>query len=246
MANMSNKKQLKMVKETDNYLAPHFVQRSNWLRAAVLGANDGILSTASLAIGIAAASDSRAPIVLATVAGLVAGALSMAAGEYVSVSSQTDIEKADIKREIQELKEMPEIELERLTEIYHKRGLKKETALTVAKELTEHDALGAHMRDELGINDISQAKPIQAAFASCGSFTAGGVLPLLVTLFLPLKHMEYFLYCFAIVFLIMLGTLAAKTGGSNIKKAIIRITFWGTAAMGLTALVGYLFGVSLG
>lgn len=235
-----------MGNKTDDYLAPHFVKRSNWLRAAVLGANDGILSTASLAIGIAAASQLREPIVLATVAGLVAGALSMAAGEYVSVSSQTDIEKADINREMQELKEMPEIELERLAEIYQKRGLKKETALTVAKELTEHDALGAHLRDELGLNEISQAKPIQAAFTSCASFTIGGVLPLMVTLFMPLKYMEYSLYIFAIFFLIMLGIIAAKTGGSNIKKAIIRITFWGTVAMGITAFVGYLFGVSLG
>ena len=235
-----------MVNKTDDYLAPHFVQRSNWLRAAVLGANDGILSTASLAIGIAAASELREPIVLATVAGLVAGALSMAAGEYVSVSSQTDIEKADINREKQELKEMPEIELERLTEIYQKRGLRRETALTVAKELTQHDALGTHLRDELGLNEISQAKPIQAALASCASFTAGGILPLMATLFLPLKYMEYSLYIFAIIFLIILGTMAAKTGGSNIKKAIIRITFWGTVAMGLTAFVGYLFGVSVG
>lgn len=235
-----------MGNKTDDYLAPHFVQRSNWLRATVLGANDGILSTASLAIGIAAASQLREPIVLATVAGLVAGALSMAAGEYVSVSSQTDIEKADINREMQELKEMPEIELERLAEIYQKRGLKKGTALTVAKELTEHDALGAHLRDELGLNEISQAKPIQAAFASCASFTIGGFLPLMVTLFMPLKYMEYSLYIFAIFFLIMLGIIAAKTGGSNIKKAIIRITFWGTVAMGITAFVGYLFGVSLG
>ena len=231
---------------TDNYLALHFIQRSNWLRAAVLGANDGILSTGSLAIGIAAATNFREPIVLATVAGLVAGALSMAAGEYVSVSSQTDVEKADILREKQELQEMPDIELERLAEIYEKRGLKKETALTVAKELTEHDALGAHMKDELGLNEINQAKPIQAALASGTSFTIGGVLPLLVTLFLPVKNMEYYLYVFAIIFLIILGALAAKTGGSSIKKAIIRITFWGTAAMGLTALVGYIFGVSLG
>lgn len=235
-----------MPNKTDDYLAPHYVQRSNWLRAAVLGANDGILSTASLAIGIAAASEIREPIVLATVAGLVAGALSMAAGEYVSVSSQTDIEKADISREKKELEEMPEIELERLTEIYQKRGLKRETALTVAKELTEHDALGAHLRDELGLNEISQARPVQAALASGASFTAGGILPLLATLFLPLKNMEYMLYAFAIIFLILLGTLAAKTGGSNIIKAIIRITFWGTAAMGLTAFVGYLFGVSVG
>ena len=234
-----------MEENTDNYLALHYIQKSNWLRAAVLGANDGILSTASLAIGIAAASSSREPVVLAAVAGLVAGALSMAAGEYVSVSSQTDVEKADILREMQELKEMPGIELERLAEIYCKRGLKKETALTVAIELTQHDALGAHMKDELGLNEISQAKPIQAALASGTSFTAGGLLPLLVTLFLPLKNMEYYLYAFAIIFLVMLGALAAKTGGSSIKRAIIRITFWGTAAMGLTALVGYVFSVSL-
>lgn len=234
-----------MTTNTDDYLAPHFVQRSNWLRAAVLGANDGILSTASLAIGVAAASELRAPIVLASVAGLVAGALSMAAGEYVSVSSQTDVEKADVLREEQELKEMPELELQRLAEIYEKRGLKKETALTVAKELTAHDALGAHMRDELGLNEITQANPIQAAFASGASFTVGGLLPVLVTLFLPLKNMEYFLYGFAIVFLVVLGAMAAKTGGSGVKKAIIRITFWGTVAMGLTAFVGYLFGVNV-
>lgn len=234
-----------MEKQTDDYLAPHFVQRSNWLRAAVLGANDGILSTASLAIGIAAASETREPIVLATVAGLVAGALSMAAGEYVSVSSQTDVETADILREKQELEDMPEIELQRLAEIYEKRGLRKETALTVARELTAHDALGAHIRDELGMNEITQARPIQAAFASGASFTIGGLLPLLVTLFIPVRSMEYFLYGFAIIFLVILGSLAAKTGGSSVIKAIVRITFWGTAAMGLTALVGYLFGVSL-
>lgn len=232
-----------MEPKTEDYLAPHFVQRSNWLRAAVLGANDGILSTASLAIGIAAASDARDPVVLATLAGLVAGALSMAAGEYISVSSQTDVEKADITREKQELAEMPEMELQRLAEIYEQRGLKKETALLVAKELTGHDALGAHIRDELGINEITKAKPIQAAFASGAAFTVGGILPLMVTLFFPLTYMEYFLYGFAIVFLILLGTLAAKTGGSNISKAIIRITFWGTVAMVLTALVGYVFGI---
>jgi vacuolar iron transporter family protein len=211
----------------------------------VLGANDGILSTASLAIGVAAASSTREPIIIATVAGLVAGALSMAAGEYVSVSSQTDVEKADIVREKKELDEMPDLELERLAEIYVKRGLKKETALTVAKELTKHDALAAHMRDELGINELTQAKPIQAALASGASFTVGGLLPLIVALFLPLKSMEYYLYGFAIIFLVFLGSLAAKTGGSGIKRAVIRITFWGTAAMGLTALVGYLFGVNL-
>lgn len=229
----------------DDYLDSHYIHKSNWLRAAVLGANDGILSTASIAIGIAAASQTREPIVLATVAGLVAGALAMAAGEYVSVSSQTDIEKADILREEQELLEMPEIELQRLAEIYEKRGLKKETALTVAIELTEHDALGAHIRDELGINEISQANPIQAAFASGASFTVGGLLPFMATLLLPIKNMEYYLYGSALLFLILLGIMAAKAGGSNVMKAIVRISFWGTIAMGLTALVGYLFGVSV-
>ena len=226
-------------------LEKHYVNRSNWLRAAVLGANDGILSTASIVIGVAAASSTRDPIVLAGVAGLVAGALSMAAGEYVSVSSQTDVEDADIQREKIELKEMPALELQRLAEIYEKRGLKKETALTVAKELTEKDALAAHIRDELGINEISQAKPIQAAFASGAAFTIGGLLPFLVTLFLPLQTMEYSLYGFALFFLIILGALAAKTGGSSIGKAVLRITFWGTIAMGLTALVGYMFNVNI-
>jgi vacuolar iron transporter family protein len=235
-----------MEDQTNTYLENHYIHRSNWLRAAVLGANDGILSTASLAIGIAAASNSREPIVLAALAGLVAGALSMAAGEYVSVSSQTDVETADIERERQELHDMPEIELQRLAEIYEKRGLKKETALTVAKELSETDALGAHIRDELGLNEISKAKPIQAAFASGLSFTVGGILPLIVALFLPIKSIEYYLYGFAIFFLIALGALAAKTGGSHVGKAIIRITFWGTVAMGLTALVGYLFHVNAG
>jgi len=233
-------------KQTDNYLSPHYITRSNWLRAAVLGANDGILSTASIAIGVAAASDTREPIMLAAIAGLVAGALSMAAGEYVSVSSQTDVENADIEREKKEIVEMPEIEFQRLTEIYEKRGLKKETAIIVAKELTEKDALNAHVRDELGINEISQAKPVQAAFASGASFTAGGILPFLVTLFLPLKSIEYSLYGFALFFLIILGALAAKAGGSSVPKAIIRITFWGTVAMGLTAIVGYLFNVTVG
>ncbi len=231
--------------EVDDYLDNHYIHRSNWLRAAVLGANDGILSTSSLAIGVAAATHLREPIILATLAGLVAGALSMAAGEYVSVSSQTDVEKADIEREKIELREMPELELHRLAEIYEKRGLKKETALTVAKELTEHDVLAAHVRDELGINEISQAKPIQAALASGASFTVGGILPLVVALFLPVLNMEYYLYGFAIAFLIILGGLAAKTGGSHVGKAILRITFWGTVAMGLTALVGYMFNVNV-
>jgi VIT1/CCC1 family predicted Fe2+/Mn2+ transporter len=167
----------------------------------------------------------------------------MAAGEYVSVSSQTDTEKADIEREMQELKDMPVEELNILAQIYEKRGLKKETAMQVAIELTEKDALGAHIRDELGINEISQANPIQAAIASGTAFTVGGLLPLLVVLFAPVKGMEYWLYGFTTIFLIILGAIAAKTGGSSISKAIIRITIWGTLAMGLSALVGYIFGV---
>lgn len=238
---MNNPKQLNF----DNYLDEHYIHRSNWLRAAVLGANDGILSISSIAIGVAAASDTREAVVLATLAGLVAGALSMAAGEYVSVSSQTDVEKSDIEREKKELAEMPELEMEILSQIYEKRGLKKETALQVAKELTTHDALGTHIRDELGINEISQANPLQAALASGAAFIFGGILPLLVTLFFPVKNMEYYLYGLAIVFLVVLGTIAAKTGGSGVIKAIVRITFWGTLAMGLTALVGHLFGVNI-
>ena len=167
----------------------------------------------------------------------------MAAGEYVSVSSQTDIEKADIEREKQELKDMPEAELQILAEIYERRGLKKETALQVAKELTEADALGAHIRDELGINEISQANPIQAAFASGAAFTAGGSLPLLVTIFAPVEQMEYVLYGFTILSLIILGAVSAKTGGSSVGKAVLRIVIWGTLAMGLSGLVGYIFGV---
>lgn len=238
-----------MAKKTellDTYVKNHYIHKSNWLRAAVLGANDGILSTASLAIGVAAASNVRGPIILATLAGLVAGALSMAAGEYVSVSSQTDVEKADIAREKQELKDIPEIELRHLAEIYERRGLQKATALIVAKELTEQNALFAHVRDELGINEISQAKPIQAAWASGAAFTVGGLLPFFVSMFLPLKTIEYSLYGFSLFFLIILGAVAAKTGGSSVSKAIIRITFWGTVAMGLTALVGYLFNVNVG
>lgn len=232
----------------DNYLDPHYIHRSNWLRAAVLGANDGIISVSSLAIGVAAAaaaSADREPILLATVAGLVAGALSMAAGEYVSVSSQTDIEKSDIEREKRELEEMPEEELHILAKIYERRGLQPATAMQVARELTEKDALAAHVRDELGINEMNQAKPIQAAFASGAAFTAGGILPLLVTLFAPVNNMEYFLYGFTILSLIILGAVSAKTGGSSIAKAVLRIVIWGTIAMGLSALVGYLFGVNV-
>jgi VIT1/CCC1 family predicted Fe2+/Mn2+ transporter len=170
----------------------------------------------------------------------------MAAGEYVSVSSQTDTEKSDIAREAKELEEMPEEELQMLAIIYEKRGLKKETALQVAKELTESDALGAHIRDELGINEISQANPIQAASASGLAFTVGGILPLLVALFWPVGQIEYALYGSSILFLVILGIISARIGGSSITKAILRITIWGTLAMGLTALVGYLFGVNVG
>ena len=235
----------KTILTIDNYLDNHYIHRSNWLRAPVLGANDGIISISSLAIGVAAASSTREPIVLATVAGLVAGSLSMAAGEYVSVSSQTDTEKADVEREIKELKDKPKEELNMLAQIYEKRGLRKETAMQVAIELTEKDALGTHIRDELGINEISQANPIQAALASGLAFTVGGVLPLLVILFAPVIKMKYWLYESTIVFLIILGTMAAKTGGSSIQKAIVRITIWGTIAMGLSALVGYIFGVRM-
>jgi VIT1/CCC1 family predicted Fe2+/Mn2+ transporter len=242
---MTDSKDSKEELTIDNYLDQHYIHKSNWLRAAVLGANDGILSTASIAIGVTTASADKAPIVLATLAGLVAGALSMAAGEYVSVSSQTDVEHSDIEREKQELAENPEEELQILAQIYEQRGLTKDTALKVAIELTEHDALAAHVRDELGINEISQAKPIQAALASGASFTAGGLLPLLVVLLLPLNFLEYSLYGFAIFFLALLGALAAKTGGSSVIKAVVRITFWGTIAMGITALVGYFFGVNV-
>jgi len=223
----------------------HYVTRSGWLRAAILGANDGILSTASIVIGVAAASDTRESIVLAGVAGLVAGALSMAAGEYVSVSSQSDLESADLKREQIELKEMPESELKELALIYEERGLSKELSMQVAEELTAHNALGAHARDELGINEITQAKPFQAAAASGGAFVFGGVLPVIVAMVGDVELMVYLQYVFTTVFLALLGSVAAKTGGSSIGKAALRITFWGTIAMGVTAFIGYLFGVNL-
>lgn len=227
----------------DNYLDTHYIHRSNWLRAAVLGANDGIISISSLAIGVTAANSTRDAILLATVAGLVAGALSMASGEYVSVSSQTDIERSDIEREKKELEEMPEEELGILAQIYERRGLKKETAALVAKELTEADALGAHVRDELGITELTQANPIQAALASGAAFTAGGFLPLLVIILVPLTQMEIALYSVTIAALIVLGAVAARTGGSSFKRGVLRVVIWGTIAMGLSALVGFLFGV---
>jgi VIT1/CCC1 family predicted Fe2+/Mn2+ transporter len=169
----------------------------------------------------------------------------MAAGEYVSVSSQEDTEKADLLREKRELEEMPEIELKELAKVYEKRGCSKETAMQVAIELTEHDALGAHARDELGINEITQAKPLQAAMASFGSFAVGALLPFSVSLLAPLKQMVYFQYGFSIVFLMFLGAISAKAGGSDIKVAVLRICFWGTVAMGITAFVGHIFGVNV-
>jgi len=221
----------------------HFTNKSGWLRAAVLGSNDGILSTTSLVIGVAAASDARSPIILAALAGLVAGALSMAAGEYVSVSSQSDIETAELKREQIELDTMPEAELKELAGFYTSRGLDNELAMKVAIQLSKKNVLEAHARDELGINEITEPKPLQAAFASGTSFITGGLLPLLVSIFAPIKYMVLFQYSFAIVFLAFSGVVAAEVGGSNISKSVIRICFWGTIAMGVTAGVGYLFGV---
>ncbi|UCA59637.1 VIT family protein [Chryseobacterium rhizoplanae] len=226
-------------------LEKHYINRAGWLRAAVLGANDGLLSTTSIVIGIAAAEPERHIIILAALAGMIAGAMSMAAGEYVSVSSQEDTEKADLIREQRELEEMPEIELRELAKVYEERGCTKETAMQVAIELTQHDALGAHARDELGINEITQAKPLQAAMASFSSFAVGALLPFTVSLVAPLKQMVYFQYGFAIVFLMLLGAISAKAGGSGIKIAVLRICFWGTVAMGITALVGHVFGVNV-
>jgi VIT1/CCC1 family predicted Fe2+/Mn2+ transporter len=223
----------------------HYIKRSNWLRAAVLGANDGILSTTSIAIGVAAANVTREPIILATLAGLVAGSLSMAAGEYVSVSSQSDIEHADLEREKQELIDMPEAELQELAKIYESRGLDKDLAMQVAVQLTNHNALEAHARDELGINEFTKANPFQAAMASAVSFIVGGMLPLLLSIFAPIKEMVYYQYAFSIIFLALSGALAAKAGGSGVITAILRICLWGTFAMVMSALVGYLFQVNV-
>lgn len=229
----------------EEHLQEHYIHKSNWLRAAVLGANDGVISISSLAIGVAAASTSNTPVILATLAGLVAGAISMAAGEYVSVSSQTDIEHADILREKQELEEAPELEFRRLVEIYTRRWISQETATKVAHELTDHDVLAAHVRDELGITESSQARPGQAAWSSGIAFVSGGILPFMITLFAPIQFMVYTLYWAAIVSLIILGTVSAKTGGASATKAVLRVVFWGAAAMFLTNFVGYLFGVNV-
>ena len=196
----------------------HYVIRSGWLRAAVLGANDGILSTTSLVIGVAIASNTRNPIVLAALAGLVAGAMSMAAGEYVSVSSQSDIENADLKREKKELENMPESELEELSELYVKRGLDKKLALQVASQLTKHNALESHARDELGINEISKPKPLQAALASGASFISGGILPLMVSIFAPIHLMVIYQYSFSIIFLACVWSCCCQSWGGNDHK----------------------------
>lgn len=223
-------------------LEKHYVNRVGWLRASVLGANDGLLSTTSIVIGVAAADPSRDAIILAALAGMIAGAMSMAAGEYVSVSSQADTETADLEREKKELDEMPEIELRELAKIYEKRGVSKETALQVATELTAHDALAAHAHDELGINEITQAKPFLASVASFFSFLAGALLPMILAIFAPEDEMVYYQYGFSIIFLMVLGAISAKIGGSNIKNSVLRICFWGTVAMVITALVGHFFG----
>ena len=226
--------------------AKHYVNRNNWLRAAVLGANDGILSTTSLAIGVAAANVARESIILAALAGLVAGACSMAAGEYVSVSSQTDVETADLEREKSELKSNPKEELEELAGMYEKRGLDRELAKQVAIQLTDKNALEAHAKEELGINEMTKPHPLQAAGASAASFIAGGLLPFLVAIFAPVKEMVFFQYGFAIVFLALSGAVTAKMGGSSMGKSMLRICFWGTMAMVVSALVGYVFGVKMG
>ncbi|HEY5635234.1 MAG TPA: VIT family protein [Burkholderiaceae bacterium] len=222
----------------------HRTHRIGWLRAAVLGANDGIVSTASLVLGVAAAGASASAILVAGVAGLVAGAMSMAAGEYVSVSSQSDTERADLAREAKELATSPEHEHAELAAIYVKRGLEAGLASSVATQLMEHDALGAHARDELGISSTHAARPVQAALASAGTFAAGALLPLLVVLSFPASTLMWAVSGSSIVFLALLGALSARTGGSPVLVATARVTFWGALAMGLTAGVGALFGVA--
>lgn len=221
----------------------HYTNRANWLRAAVLGANDGILSTTSLVIGVTAAAASRSSIILAALAGLAAGACSMAAGEYVSVRSQTDVETSDLAREKKELESMPEQELNELAGIYRERGVDNDLSLEVARQLMRHNALEAHARDELGINDMTRPNPLLAAMASAASFISGAALPLLVAVLAPIKGMILFQYGFAILFLAVSGAVAAKIGGTNIYRSVARVCFWGTAAMAVTALVGYIFGV---
>lgn len=220
----------------------HFVDRIGWLRASVLGANDGLVSTASLVVGVAAAEAARGEVVLAGVAGLVAGAMSMAAGEYVSVSSQADSEAADMERERRELGRNPDRELEELTQIYVSRGLGEDLARQVAIQLTEHDALGAHARDELGLIDVHAARPIQAAVASALAFAAGAALPLGVAVAAPQDSLSLSVTAASLVSLSLLGALAARAGGAGMIRGAVRVTLWGSVAMGLTALAGHAAG----
>ena len=226
------------------HLERHRTHRTGWLRAAVLGANDGIVSTASLVLGVAAAGASSQSILIAGVAGLVAGAMSMAAGEYVSVSSQADTERADLARESKELAASPEQELAELAGIYVKRGLDATLAASVAAQLTQHDALGAHGRDELGISATLAARPVQAALASAGTFAVGAALPLLMVLVIPVTALMWGVAGSSLLFLALLGSLAAQAGGAPMVASVTRVTFWGAMAMALTAGVGALFGVA--
>ncbi len=224
----------------------HMVHRIGWLRAAVLGANDGLVSTASLVVGVAAAGSGRPEILIAGLAGLMAGAMSMAAGEYVSVSSQTDAEQADLAREARELEETPEAELEELTRIYVERGLDRDLAEKVAFQLTERDALGSHARDELGISETVTARPIQAALVSALTFAVGAVLPLIVVLLAAEAQIALFVAASTILGLSVLGGLGASAGGAGVVRGAARVTLWGALAMAATAAVGALFGVSVG
>lgn len=223
----------------------HAVERIGWLRAAVLGANDGIVSTASLIVGIAAANSTKAEILLVGAAGLVAGALSMAAGEYVSVSSQSDTERADLARETRELTEEPDAELNELTQVYVRRGLDLALAAQVATQLTAKDALSAHARDELGISAATTAHPIQAALTSAATFATGAALPMLVVLLCPVTGMPLIVSLASLVFLALLGAIGARAGGADVVKAMVRVTFWGALAMGVTAGIGALFGAAV-
>ncbi|WP_395663853.1 VIT family protein [Aestuariivirga sp.] len=220
----------------------HLVSRIGWLRAAVLGANDGIVSTASLIVGVAAASASSSEVLVAGVAGLVAGAMSMAAGEYVSVSSQSDTEQADLARERAELVDQPEVEREELAQIYIQRGVSAELARQVADQLMAKDALGTHARDELGISEVTAARPIQAALTSAATFAIGAAMPLAIVLLMPSTYLVMGVSIASLLFLALLGAVGARTGGANVWKATFRVTFWGALAMGLTAVIGALFG----
>jgi VIT1/CCC1 family predicted Fe2+/Mn2+ transporter len=224
----------------------HYADRIGWLRAAVLGANDGILSTSSLVVGVAAASAARSSVLIAGVAGLMSGAMAMAAGEYVSVSSQADTEKADLAREKMELETDYESERHELAGIYQKRGLDPALALKVADQLMDHDALMAHARDELGLTEIHTARPIQAAIASALTFAGGAALPLLVVLFAPTNLMIPLVVVCALFFLALMGFMGSYLGGANVWVGALRVTFWGLLAMLTTALVGKLFGTNIG